>query len=83
MILNLALLTFRVNPPHTLSGNPDFQGTQPNGCGTCAYLMPSDQQKNLLNPAPRFLFMTSMSKRAGFYTRKGVVGQCLCGVEQK
>jgi len=73
--MNLALLNSRVSPPHTLSGNPVFQGTQPNGCGMCAYLVPCFWQENLLNPAPRFLVMTNTPQRAGLYTRIGLVRQ--------
>ena len=63
-------LISRVSPPLTLSGNPPFlAGTQPNGCGKCAYLHAAYRVKNaegmlILAPGGRI-----PTRRARLYTR--------------
>jgi len=77
--MNLALLNSRVSPPHTLSGNPVFQGTQPNGCGMCAYLMPSDQQKNSAKSGTSFPVHDEHVREQGFIPEKGWWGNAYAG----
>jgi len=78
MVCILAQLISRVNRPHILSGNPVCQGTQPNDCDMCVYLMPCIQQENPIKTGTSPFDMTSMHKRAGLYTRIDVDGQYKC-----
>ncbi len=69
------MLTFRVNPPHTLFGNPDFAGHPTERLWYVCVFDAVICRKIPLNPASRFLVMTSTPQRAGLYTRIGGIGQ--------
>jgi len=61
-----------------------IQGTQPNDCGMCVYLMSGKQQESPVNSGTFLLAMSDMLQTAELYTRNGWIGQLFlpawCGI---